>query len=202
MKLCYSATSPYVRKVIVAGIELGLDGKIERQPTSAWDPATKLGEINPLGKVPALVTDAGEAFYDSPVICEYLVSVAGGGKLFPAAGPERWTALRRQALADGIMDAGVSARLESQRPAGKKSEEWIERQRAAVFRALDALEAEAPALGGKVDIGHVAIGCALGYLDFRFAADAWRQGRPNLAAWFESFAKRPSIATTVPKDPA
>jgi glutathione S-transferase len=202
MKLCYSATSPYVRKVIVAGIELGLDGKIERQPTSAWDPATKLGEINPLGKVPALVTDAGEAFYDSPVICEYLDSLAGGGKLFPAAGPERWTALRRQALADGIMDAGVSARLESQRPAGKKSEEWIERQRAAVFRALDALEAEAPALGGKVDIGHVAIGCALGYLDFRFAADAWRQGRPNLAAWFESFAKRPSIATTVPKDPA
>lgn len=202
MKLCYSATSPYVRKVVAAAIELGLDGKIEHLPTSAWDPASKLGEINPLGKVPALVTDDGEAIYDSPVICEYLDSMAGGGKLFPAAGPARWTALRLQALGDGIMDAGVSARLESQRPAGQKSEGWIERQRAAIFRALDALEAEAQGLGGKVNIGHVAIGAALGYLDFRFVADAWPQGRPNLAAWFESFAKRPSIASTAPKDPA
>jgi glutathione S-transferase len=202
MKLCYSVTSPYVRKVVAAGIELGLDGKIERQPTSAWDPASKLGQINPLGKVPALVTDKGEALYDSPVICEYLDSLAGGGKLFPAIGEARWTALRQQALADGIMDAGVSARLESTRPAGTKSDDWIARQRAAISRALDALEAEAASLGGGVTIGHVAIGCALGYLDFRFAADDWRKGRPKLAAWFEGFSKRPSIATTVPKDPA
>lgn len=202
MKLCYSATSPYVRKVVAAGIELGLDGRIERVPTSAWDPGTKLGEINPLGKLPALVTDDGEALYDSPVICEYLDSVAGGGKLFPAGGAARWTALRRQALADGIMDAGVSARLESQRPAGAKSEDWIARQRAAMSRALDALEAEAGNLGGDVTIGHVAIACALGYLDFRFAADEWRNGRSGLATWFDAFARRPSIATTVPKDPA
>lgn len=202
MKLRYSGTSPYVRKVAVTISELGLDGKVERQPTSAWDPKTDLGTVNPLGKVPALITDDGQALYDSPVICEYLDSVAGGGKLFPANGTARWTALRQQALADGIMDAGVSARLESTRPAGTKSDDWIARQRTAISRALDALEAEASSLGGGVTIGHIAIACALGYLDFRFAADDWRKGRPKLAAWFDGFAKRPSIATTVPKDPA
>jgi glutathione S-transferase len=200
MKLCYSATSPYVRKVVVAGIELGLNDRIERQPTSAWDAATKLGEINPLGKVPALVTDGGEAVYDSPVICEYLDSLAGGGKLFPAAGPARWTALRRQALADGICDAAILRLLESRRPAGEKSEGWMARQKDAVARSLDTLETEA--LGNGVDIGHIAIGITLGYLDFRFAADDWRRGRPALAKWYEGFAQRPSMATTVPKDPA
>lgn len=202
MKLCYSATSPYVRKVVVAGIELGLDGKIVREPTSAWDPGTTLGQVNPLGKVPALVTDDGVALFDSPVICEYLDGVAGGGKLFPPAGPARWTALRRQALADGTSDAAVLRLLESRRPAEKQSADWIARQKTVVARSLDALEAEAKSLGTEVTIGHVAIGCTLGYLDLRFGADAWRDGRPGLARWYEGFAKRPSMSTTVPKDPA
>jgi len=200
MKLCYSGTSPFVRKVVVSAIELGLDNRIERQPTSAWDPATKLVEINPLSKVPALITDSGEALYDSPVICEYLDSL-GGNRLFPS-GAARWTALRLQALADGIMDAGVSARMEAQRPAEKQSADWAARQKAAIRRALDALEAEAASLDGQLTIGQVAVGCALGYLDFRYAADEWRKGRPKLAAWYEGFAKRPSMSTTVPKDPA
>ncbi len=201
MKLCYSATSPYVRKVVVAGIELGLDGKIVREPTSAWDPATTLGQINPLGKVPALVTDDGGALFDSPVICEYLDGVAGGGKLFPPAGPARWTALRRQALADGICDAAILRLLESRRPAELQSADWVARQKNLVARSLDALEAEAKSLGTEVTIGHLAIGCTLGYLDFRFGADAWRDGRPGLAKWYEGFAKRPSMSTTEPKDP-
>ena len=201
MKLCYSATSPYVRKVVVAGIELGLDGKIVREPTSAWDPATTLGQINPLGKVPALVTDDGGALIDSPVICEYLDGVAGGGKLFPPAGPARWTALRRQALADGICDAAILRLLESRRPAELQSADWVARQKNLVARSLDALEAEAKSLGTEVTIGHLAIGCTLGYLDFRFGADAWRDGRPGLAKWYEGFAKRPSMSTTEPKDP-
>lgn len=200
MKLCYSATSPFVRKVVVAAIELGLDGRIERQPANAWDPATTLVEVNPLSKVPALVTDSGEALYDSPVICEYLDSL-GGGKLFPA-GAARWVALRQQALADGIMDAGVSARMEMQRPAEKQSADWAARQKAAIRRALDALEAEAAALDGTPTIGQVAVGCALGYLDFRYAADDWRKARPKLAAWYDGFAKRPSMSATAPKDPA
>ncbi len=201
MKLCYSATSPFVRKVVVTAIELGLDEKIERQPTSAWDPATKLAEINPLSKVPALIAESGEALYDSPVICEYLDSL-GGNKLFPAAGAARWTALRQQALGDGIMDAGVAARMEAQRPAQTQSADWVTRQKAAIRRALDSLEAEAAALNGAPTIGQIAIGCALGYLDFRYAADEWRKGRPKLAAWYEGFARRPSMSTTVPKDPA
>ena len=201
MKLCYSAPSPYVRKVVVAGIELGLDGKIVREPTSAWDPATTLGQINPLGKVPALVTDDGGALFDSPVICEYLDGVAGGGKLFPPAGPARWTALRRQALADGICDAAILRLLESRRPAELQSADWVARQKNLVARSLDALEAEAKSLGTEVTIGHLAIGCTLGYLDFRFGADAWRDGRPGLAKWYEGFAKRPSMSTTEPKDP-
>lgn len=198
MKLRYSPTSPFVRKVEVTAHELGLAGKIERVPTNAFDPNTDLGRTNPLGKVPALVTDDGTVLYDSPVICEYLDSLAGG-RLFPPGGPDRWTSLRRQALADGIMDAGVSARLESQRPEGTRSDAWIERQRAAITRSLDALESEAVDFGDGLTIGHVAIGCALGYLDFRFAADQWRQGRPKLAAWYEAFAQRPSMVATVPQ---
>lgn len=201
MKLRYSATSPFARKVEVTAQELGLGGKVERIATNAWDPKTDLGRINPLGKVPALVTDDGMVLYDSPVICEYLDSLVGG-RLFPPSGADRWTALRRQALGDGLMDAAVSARLESQRPAGEKSEKWIERQKAAVQRALDELEAEAPELGEPVTIGHISIACALGYLDFRFASDNWRQGRKQLAEWYARFAERPSMVATVPQDPA
>lgn len=202
MKLRHSVTSPFARKAEVAAHELGLAGRVERVPTNAWDPRSDLGQLNPLGKIPALVADDGTVLYDSPVICEYLDSLAGGGRLFPPGGPDRWTALKRQALADGLMDAAVSARLESQRPAGEKSEKWIERQRTAMGRALDALEADAASFGDGVTIGHVAIGCALGYLDFRFAGDDWRNGRPQLAGWYDAFAKRPSMVATVPKDPA
>ena len=196
MKLRYSATSPFARKVEVAAQELGLAGKVERVPTNAWDPKTDLGRTNPLGKVPALVADDGTVLYDSPVICEYLDSLVGGGRLFPPGGPDRWTALKRQALADGLMDAAVSARLESQRPAGEKSDKWIERQRAAITRSLDALEADVAKLGSNVTIGHVAIGCALGYLDFRFEG-AWREDHPALVAWLAAFeAATPSFAAT------
>jgi glutathione S-transferase len=197
MKLRYSPTSPYVRKVAVAIQELGLQDKVDRVATTPWDPATDLGRVNPLGKVPTLVADDGTVLYDSPVICEYLDDLAGG-RLLPPGGPDRWTALRRQALADGLMDAAVAARLESQRPQEQQSTDWIARQKAAMTRALDALEGEAAALGGPLTLGHVAIGCALGYLDFRFAADDWRKGRPLLADWYKGFAARPSMASTVP----
>jgi glutathione S-transferase len=197
MKLRHSPTSPYVRKVAVAIHELGLNDKVEFVATAPWDAKTDLGEINPLGKVPTLVTDDHQVLYDSPVICEYLDALVGG-RLFPPGGPDRWTALRRQALGDGLMDAAVLARLESQRPADRQSADWIGRQRAAVARTLDALESEAAALAGPLTIGHVAIGCALGYLDFRFAEDEWRKGRPGLAGWYRGFASRPSMTSTVP----
>ena len=201
MKLRYSPTSPYVRKVLVMALETGLDGRIERIPTNVWDPETDIGADNPLGKVPALITDGGEVLFDSPVICEFLDSLHDGQKLFPPAGGVRWTALRRQALADGILDAAVLRLLESRRAAGERSDGWAEHQKGAALRALDAFEEEADALGDAVTIGHVAIGCALGYVDFRVAGDNWRDGRPALADWFEGFAERPSMAATVPADP-
>jgi glutathione S-transferase len=204
MKLRYSPASPYVRKCLVLAHEAGLAGRLELVPTVTADPASGLAHDNPLGKIPALATDDGQILFDSPVICEYLDSLKGsGGTFLPPAGPARWTALRRQALADGILDASLLRRYESLRPADEQSAGWHDKQKSVVARALDALEAEAERLGdpaGPADIGRIAIACALGYLDFRFAADAWREGRPKLARWYAGFAKRASMAATVPKD--
>lgn len=198
MKLRYSPTSPFARKVLVAAIETGLDKRIELVTTSTTDPASGLIKDNPLGKVPALLLDDGSSLYDSPVICEYLDSLHGGAKLIPASGPQRWTVLRREALADGIMDAGVLGRGEVLRPAGQQSPAFLALQRQKMAAAADALEKEAPSFGTGLDLGLIAIACALGYADFRYAADEWRKGRPGLAKWYEGFAKRPSMQRTAP----
>ena len=201
MKLRWSPTSPYARKVTVTAIETGLDARIERVPTNPWAPDTDVGEDNPLGKVPALITDGGEVLYDSPVICEYLDSLHDGVKLFPPAGGARWTALRRLALGDGITDAAALIFIErNKRAEGYRSEDWVARQRAAIDRALDVLEDETAAFGG-ISIGLIAIGCALGYVDFRLPDVDWRAGRPTLAKWYGIVSERPSMRDTVPKDP-
>jgi glutathione S-transferase len=200
MKLRFSPTSPYVRKVRIVALETGLDDRIERIATNAWAPETDLPLDNPLGKVPALITDGGEHLYDSPVICEYLDSLHDGAKLFPAAGGARWTTLRRQALADGIMDAAVIWRLEmTSRPAELRWTEWSERQSRAITRGLDVLEEEANTLSRQITIGEITIVCALGYLDFRWPSVVWRQNRPALAAWYALHEARASVAATVPQ---
>jgi glutathione S-transferase len=196
MKLRYALNSPFVRKVMVQAIETGLAPRIEQIPTQPNDPASGLSSENPLGKVPSLTLDDGTHLYDSPVICEYLDSLHGGARMFPPAGVPRWTALRRQALADGMMDASVLRRGESLRPANEQSPTAMAAQSAKVRAGLDALEAEAGNLGGGIDIGLIAIGCALGYLDFRFAGEDWRKDHPKLARWFEAFSNRPSMAST------
>ena len=137
MKLRYSSASPYVRKVTVLAIETGLDGRIEWVPTDVWDPSTDLPGDNPLGKVPTLITDGGEALYDSPVICEFLDTLHDGLKLFPPPGGARWTALRRQALADGVLDAGIARRLEALRPEKERSASWSAKQAAVVDRKFE-----------------------------------------------------------------
>ncbi len=197
MKLRYSATSPYVRKVMATAIETGLDGRIERVPTDPWSPETDLPGSNPLGKVPALELEDGTVLFDSPVICEYLDSLHGGAKLHPD-GAARWPALRLAAIADGICDAAINRLLDTRRPEPQQSEGWQQRQKAAMARACDLLEAEAESLEGPLTIGQIAVACALGYLDLRWDADQWRQGRPKLAAWFERISQRPSIADTTP----
>ncbi len=199
MKLRWSPTSPYVRKVVMVMIECGLENAVEKQTTNAWAPDTDLPQDNPLGKVPALILDDGATLYDSPVIAEYLDTLHDGQRLFPPPGPARWTALRQQALADGICDAAILRRLEGNRPDGEKSPDWMERQRRAVARALDVLEAEAVAgLGDTLTIGTLSILSALGYLDFRFGHEDWREGRPALAGWFTAMSDRDSFRRTAP----
>ncbi len=201
MKLCYSLTSPYVRKVVVCAAEIGLSDRIELALIGPQN-AAELRQDNPLGKVPALVTEAGEALYDSPVICEYLDSLHDGEKLFPATGEARWRALRLQALGDGVLDAALLVVMEGRRPESERSPGFVELQKRKIGDALDALEADAGELGGALDIGAITVGCALGYLDFRLGEDGWRTGRPGLAAWYEDHARRPSMVASVPSDPA
>ena len=200
MKLCFSPTSPYVRKVRACAITRGIDRLIELVPTNPNESRPDFVAQNPLSKVPTLVTDDGMALFDSPVICEYLDSIGDALPMFPAQGALRWRALKQQAMGDGILDASVPRRGEMQKPQDEGRIIWIARQKAAVDRTLDALEADPP--HRIVDIGSLAVACALGYLDFRFSAQPWRDGRPRLAAWYAAFAENPGIAQTIPKDPA
>ncbi|OAN46591.1 glutathione S-transferase [Paramagnetospirillum marisnigri] len=201
MKLRISATSPYARKCVVVAKETGLDSRIEMVPTNAWAPDTDLPSDNPLGKVPALVTDGGEALFDSPVICEYLDSLHDGCKLFPASGGTRWTQLKLQALGDGILDAALVRRLEAtMRPEDKRWTDWTDRQQRAIDRALDVLEEECASWGATFMIGQITMAVALSYLDFRFPTDAWRPNRPRLAAWYAQTITRPSLVATEPKE--
>ena len=172
--------------------------KIEMEPTSPWTDPDGYRDINPVGKVPALVRDDGPPLYQSNVICEYL-DAQGDTKVYPAVGPARWTALRQLAAADGILDASVHSRMESMFHEGEAiSQKFLDRQELSVVAALDQLEGEADDLNGPVTIGQIAVACALGYRDFRFADANWRAGRPKLAAWYDVFAARPSIDDTDP----
>ena len=199
MKLRYAPTSPYVRKVVVCLQELGLDDRVECVATNVWDPTTDIGETNPLGKVPALTLDDGTVLVDSPLICEYVNELADG-PLLPG-GPARWPVLRLQALADGILDAAILRLLEGRRPPELQSADWSARQKRAIDRALDVLEPEAAGWGDDLTLGQIAVGCALGYLDFRFGHEDWRPGRPNLEAWYNGFSARPSMQASIPADP-
>lgn len=201
MKLRYAATSPYVRKVLVTAIETGLDGRIDRVPTNVWDPASDILDENPLGKVPALSTDDGSVLCDSPLICEYLDSLHEGQPLIPSSGTERWEVLNTAALGDGIMDSAVTRIIEvKMRPADLLWQDWLARQKGKIAKALDVLERQAgrAPMTGPVNLGQIAVGCALGYLDFRFPEDSWRDGRPALEGWYQAFAERPSMQATQP----
>jgi len=197
MKLLFSHTSPFARKCRVVAIEAGLETRIENVVTSPVDPSSGIGKSNPLNKVPALILDDGRPLYDSPVICEYLDHL-GHGSMFPPPGEARWQALRRQALSDGIIDAAILRRQEAMRAENFRSADWEKRQRTKIEQGLDALEAET--LPASFDIGTMTVAIMLDYLDFRFAKEAWRDKHPKLAAWHKTFAERPSLMTTLPKE--
>jgi glutathione S-transferase len=201
MKIYYSPTSPFVRKCLICAHELGLFDRLELVPSTAHpvDRDRALVAVNPLGKVPALVTDEKAVLYDSRVICEYLNSL-GDGRLLPAQGAAaRWNVLVDQSLADGMMDAAILTRYETAvRPQNLRWNDWVSGQLDKVTCGLAAIEPRARALGERVDLGTIALGCALGYLDFRYATLGWREKHPDTAVWFDRFSKRDSMMSTRP----
>lgn len=197
MRLKYTTASPYARKVQVMIREKQIEDRVELSVTAPFAAPADLIAVNPLSKVPALQLGDGSVLYDSRVICEYLDELAPQPRLIPT-GAERWPVLRRQALADGVMDAGILALLETRRPdATQRSVNWIDTQLKKVDRALDALDGE-DLRAEAVDLGNIAIACALGWLDFRYPDLAWRAARPKLAAFANTFAERPSMRSTMP----
>lgn len=203
MILHWSPRSPYVRKVMIALTELGLQDRVRtvRTVTGGTTPHLELMKLNPLGKIPTLELADGSVIYDSPVILEYLDTLHDGPKLFPSAWSERLVAVRRHALGQGMLDAALALLSEGFRPAERQSEPhkalWLAKLRACV----PALEQEAEALAESgFTVGHLAIGVALAYLDFRFDHLQWRDGHPKLAAWHATFNARPSVQANLPVD--
>jgi glutathione S-transferase len=198
VKILFSPFSPFVRKCLITGLSLGLNERITLLPCSAH-PINRDEEIiasNPLGKVPTFFTDEGQVLYDSRVVCEYLNDLARGS-LIPAAGPARWETLTLQALADGMLDAAVLARYEdAARPEALRWNEWKTAQLDKVETSLAALNAEPKTLAGRVDIGSIAVGCALWYLDLRFAEWGWRERHSYVAGWYAAYSQRPEMAAT------
>jgi glutathione S-transferase len=199
MKLVASLTSPYARKIRVALAEKNLPFELEVD--IPWLADTRVPSYNPLGKVPALVADDGELWFDSPVIAEYLDTLAGP-LLLPADRAAALPVRQAEALADGITDAAVAAFLEGMRPAERQDPAAIERQLGKISRGLAVLEARVAqrkgCAGEALSIADIAIGCTLGYLDFRFAHLGWRASHPQLAAWAAGLLARPSFTTTAP----
>ena len=199
MQLLTGPTSPYFRKVEVLLRESGLKEHVTEVMGSGTplEPNATTIVTNPLGKIPALIRDDGPALYDSRVICRYLDSLAGN-VYYPET--RLWEVLTLEATAEGIIDAALLMAYEWRlRPEDKRFEPWVEGQWTKIARALDVIEARWMShLGGRLDMSHIAVGCALGYLDFRHDARGWRNGRPSLAAWFAEFSGRPSMQDTVP----
>lgn len=203
MKLYWSSRSPYVRKVMIFAHETGLADRIEKVRTvvALTQPNRELMRVNPLGKIPTLVTDEGAVLFDSTFICEYLDSLHGGTRLFPQAPEQRWQALRWHALGNHMLDNLVLWLNERRRPQPQQSAEILAAFELKIRTALPVLDSEAEALGKTpVGIGHVCIGDALGYIDFRFPDLGWRNGHGRIAAWYETFAQRPSMRNTMPVD--
>lgn len=202
MKLIWAGTSPYARKVMVVAHECGLADRIETVDgagTPTGPNATTVAH-NPLGKLPCLVLDDGPAIFDSRVICQHLIGMAPDAGLLPEDNAARSRTLTLEALADGICDAAILIRYETVlRPEEKRWDDWLDAQWGKVDRALDVAEERwAAQLSGRFDLGHAALGCALGYLDLRYGDRDWRGTHPALASWYEGFAARASAQATAP----
>ncbi len=188
MILRSSPSSPFVRKTRIGASVLGLAAKIDVRETDLNDPDDSIRTENPLGKIPALITEDGTTWYDSRVILNVLDHLAGGGRILPREPMARFAAERLQALCDGMMDASVLIVYESRyRPPEMRVDAWVERQADKVARGLEALEASPPTLTDPPDVGQIGLACLLGYRDLRFGGD-WRKDHPKLVAWLDKFS--------------
>jgi glutathione S-transferase len=190
-----------VRKVMACAIARDIDDRIEKVWCDVHASPPDLLAVNPLGKIPTLIGADGIAYMDSPLICEYLDGIGAAPPLYPAERGARLVALRLHALGHGIMEAAVARRGESLRPEEGARTAAMARMRDAIARTLDLLEREADSLMGPFTIGSITVGSALGYLDFRFAAEPWRETHPKLAVWFESASKHRAFVETAPVAP-
>jgi len=204
MKLIGSITSPYVRKVRIVMAEKKLDYQFVTE--DVWAADTSISASNPLGKVPCLIMEGGEALFDSRVIVEYVDTLSPVGKLIPGSGRERAEVKTWEALADGLLDAAILARLEASWPGrkkGERSQAWIDRQMKKIddsLMALDqALAERSHCVGIQVSLADIAVGVAVSYLDFRFPAIDWRAQHPNLGGLYERLSQRPSFKDTLPE---
>jgi glutathione S-transferase len=201
MKLYFTTTSPFVRKVLLTAHERGLAGDIELVTLrpSPLETNAELSRANPLNKIPALVLADGTCLFDSPVICEYLDGLGAAPRLIPASGAERWRVLRLQALADGVLEAGIQAFYEGMfRPEDRRWQPWVDGQLQKVRQGLDAIDAESARFGDAVDLGMITAAAAVAWLRFRDVVDPL-EGRASLARWYAAFAERPSMRATAPR---
>jgi glutathione S-transferase len=201
LRLIASLTSPYVRKVRIVMAEKKIECALELE--DVWAVDTRIHDANPLGKVPCLIMEDGGAVFDSRVIVEYLDTLTPVGRLIPPNGRERVEVRVWEALADGVLDAAILVRLEkTQRPPEQQSQKWIDRQMGKVHHGLKAMSrglGDKPWCNGNTyTLADIAVGCALGYLDFRFPEIDWRGQYPNLARLSEKLAARPSFIDTAP----
>ena len=203
MTLYHSPLSPYVRKVMVVAHETGLLDEIELLPGSGTplEPNEMTVAQNPLGKIPALVTEDGMTLFDSRVICRYLDKLAGAG-LYPSGSAE-FPMLAREALAEGLIDAALLVSYENRlRPETLRFKPWVEGQTDKVRRGIEAFERHIDGLAGHLTMDKIALGCALGYVDFRLSGLKWRDECPGLASWYREFSMRQSMKDTAIKEPA
>ncbi len=201
MKLIGSLTSPYVRKTRVVLAEKKIDYDFEID--SPWTPENQVANVNPLGKIPVLLLDDNTALFDSRVIVEYLDNVAPNNKLMPGPNRERSEVKRWEALADGLCDAAALVFLEKKRPMAQQNPEWIARQETKIIQTIEYMSSELGdhnwCMGTHFSLADVAVGCALGYLVFRFPEIDWREKHPNLARLYDKLMRRPAFMETVPQ---
>lgn len=198
MKLFAAPVSPFVRKVVLAAYELGLTDQMTVALGDYNDSGSDLFKCSPIGKIPAMALEDGTNLCDSQLIVAYMDGQSSQAELIPASGPARWEALASEALADGLMDAGVDVMREVRRPEGTLSEDIEQKFRGRAVAILDRFEQEASTYGDEFHIGRIALLCALDYFSFRFADMEWEKGRPHLVAWHAKFADRAAVKATHP----